>query len=160
MQFPLSGADLAGTGFATGTLNVVRSLPSLYNIKRRNRNCQYYSLYNINPRVWLSPRPSRETPMPCSNPTNATRRYPAPILPDSYYVGFDYHRQHRSIENGTCLRIMNNSHLRNDVFMVDNSILSPRFPLFPAVSSISQIRTVHSFASKLRRFLKTFGSQT
>ena len=48
---------------------------------------------------------------------------PAPILPDSYYLGFNYHRQHRSIENGTCLHIMNNSHLRNDAFIAHDDCL-------------------------------------
>lgn len=95
----------------------------------RDRDCRYYSLYNINLAVRLSRRQSRETPMPCSNSTSPNPPLPTPILPDTYYLGFNYHRQHRSIENDTRLHIMNNSHLRNDAFIVVDEATPLLLPL-------------------------------
>lgn len=72
-----------------------------------------------------------------SNEPYPSASQPAPILPDSYYLGFNYHRQHRSIENGTCLHIMNNSHLRNDAFIAYDDCLLPYYYYYYGYSHVS-----------------------
>lgn len=64
---------------------------------------------------------------------------PTTILPDSYYLGFNYHSQHRSIENGERLHIMNNSHLRNDAFIVVNYLYTAPQPSYPFVTVRTKI---------------------